>query len=460
MVMSLPLPNAVSSRLPDGPAGHFLHGNTAEYMRGRLAFLERMARTYGDVVLYRLGCDSTLLINDPALCRLVLGDWEHVDNALTTGWLFLDQSYLAVQGRERTRPRRIVHASMCPERVLSRHAEMSQCVERLVENWQVGDVRDAMGDMMRVGVEMISEALLGRDVHSWAQGTFALLSDIQVLGGAYTTSPAVQERLTFARRQGVFEAMVQVVADLVRSLPPNPEDNAPAIGLLMRMRSEGSLTDMGLIHEVCVLLLSSGSSAILALNVLYVLSSYPEVREKLEAEMAAVLAGRAPVPAELPKLPYLELVLKETLRLYPPVGLIPRQVVKDFECGGYTIPAGSQIHMSPHLLHRHPAHWDDPERFWPERFETSAVSRRALQDGAFLPFGSGIRRCIGDQLASIQVKLLIATTLQRVRLDIAPGYVPAYDVSPMGACYPSSIEVPMVVTERHARPELRRPEAP
>ncbi len=442
------MPSAAPGVVPSASPGHFLHGNTPEYMLGRLSFLRQRAEQ-GDVVRYRLGCDETYLVNDPALCRAVLSDWERIDNAMTTGWMFLDQSYLAVQGRARTRPRRVVHSAMCPQRAFGRHREMSACVERQVARWNVGEERDGMADMMQLGVEMTSQALLGCGAEVWTQGTFELLSDIQVLGGAYTRSPALQERLTFARRREVFELMVQVVERLLERLPEKADDNAPPLAALMRSRENGQLSPVGLVHEICVLLLSSGSGSLLALSTLYALSLHPEERDRVEAELGRVLGGRAPEPGDLLALPYLDRVLSETMRLYPPVGLIPRHVREDCSHGDYRFPAGSQLHISPYLLHRHPRHWDAPERFWPDRFVDSEVSTRAVRDGAFLPFGSGIRRCIGDHLALIQVKLLLATLLQRVRLDVVPGYVPDYDVSPMGACYPSSVSVPFRVSQRH-----------
>lgn len=430
---------------PPGPSGHFLHGSAPEYMVGRLAFMERMVRTYGDIVRYRLGCDVTYLINDPALCRAVFQDWDHVDNALTTGWLFLDKSYLAVQGRARALPRSIVHTSICPRSIGARHDEMVACVERMLSRYRLGETRDVLSDMMHVGVEMMSEALVGRDAHAWMTPIFDFLSDIQVLGGAYTASPELQQRLEVAARREVFEALVNALEQLLVSLPDEPERNAPPLATLLRAEQSGSLTREGLIHELGVLLLSNGSASLLAMSTLYVLALYPDVRRTLASELDRVLEGRAVSARDLSALPYLDSVLKETMRLYPPVGLIARQVVSDFRCGPLRIPAGSQIHISPHLLHRNPRHWREPERFSPERFDPSAPDHRPPPSGAYMPFGTGIRRCIGDQLAMMQVKILIATMLPRVRLALPRGYTPVYDVSPMGASYPHPVALPMVV---------------
>jgi cytochrome P450 len=183
----------------------------------------------------------------------------------------------------------------------------------------------------------------------------------------------------------------------------------------------------------------------------YLLSHYPEARQRLELEIEQAFAGALPSVEMLMGLRYLDQVIKEAMRLFPPVGLIPRQVVKDFAYRGLALPAGSQVHVSPYLLHRHARYWDDPHAFWPERFDTERLDHRPVTKGAYIPFGSGIRRCIGDQLALLEIKLMVVLTLQRFRLQVQPGFVPNYDVSPFGANFPQSVSMPMVIEPREPR---------
>jgi cytochrome P450 len=109
-------------------------------------------------------------------------------------------------------------------------------------------------------------------------------------------------------------------------------------------------------------------------------------------------------------------------------------------------------------LHRHPRYWDEPHAFRPERFDSELPGHRPVTKGAYIPFGSGIRRCIGDQLALLEIKLMVTLTLQRFRLHVEPGFVPNYDVSPFGANYPQSVNMPMVVELRE--PHVARPSQP
>src|SRR5688572_25613423 len=147
------------AQLQTGPAGHFLYGNMAEYMVGRLAFLDRMVREHGDFVRYRLGCDTTYLINDADYVRTLFADWEHVDNALTNGWLYLDQSYLAIHGRGRAQPRSVVHSAMCPRTLFAQGEPMARAVVRIPDGFVTGQTRNVLDDMLQASFEMIAKAL-------------------------------------------------------------------------------------------------------------------------------------------------------------------------------------------------------------------------------------------------------------------------------------------------------------
>ena len=151
----------------------------------------------------------------------------------------------------------------------------------------------------------------------------------------------------------------------------------------------------------------------------YELSRHPEVEAKLHAELDRVLCGRAPGVTDVPRLVYTQMVLDETLRLYP-VPWLERRAAKADRIGGHDVLAGSLIYISPYLTHRHPAFWEDPERFDPERFspERSAARPRF----AYFPFGGGPRMCIGSRLALLEAQLTLATVAQRYRMRLVPGH--------------------------------------
>jgi cytochrome P450 len=122
---------------------------------------------------------------------------------------------------------------------------------------------------------------------------------------------------------------------------------------------------------------------------------------------------------DLQKLPYLEQVVKESMRLYPPAGGATRQPLKDIELGGYVIPEGSNVAISSYAMHRDPALFPDPERFDPDRFNPEREAK--IPKYAYLPFGAGPRVCIGNVFAMMESRIILATILQRWKLSLAPG---------------------------------------
>ena len=124
---------------------------------------------------------------------------------------------------------------------------------------------------------------------------------------------------------------------------------------------------------------------------------------------------------DLPRLPYHRMVIEEAMRLYPPAWGLSRRARFDDEIGGYVLPQGAYIQVFPYVTHRHPAFWEQPAAFDPERFSEDAVAGRPRF--AYFPFGGGPRLCIGNQFALSESQLILATILARYRLQLIPGRV-------------------------------------
>ena len=126
-----------------------------------------------------------------------------------------------------------------------------------------------------------------------------------------------------------------------------------------------------------------------------------------------MLGDRAPTMADLTRLPHLARVVKETLRLYPPAWVFDRSPLRDLVVGGFTIPKGANVLISPWVVHRDPAVWPDPESFRPDRFAGDDPPART----AYFPFGDGPRSCVGNRFAEAEIALVLATILPRVDLS-------------------------------------------
>jgi len=151
-------------------------------------------------------------------------------------------------------------------------------------------------------------------------------------------------------------------------------------------------------------------------------------------ELDRVLGGRPPEWADLPALPYTRMVTEEALRLYPTVWITLRRAGEQDEIGGFAVPRGAIVLISPYLTHRHPEHWPDPEAFDPERFEEGQSAAR--HRFAYFPFGGGPRKCVGRGLAAGELQLVLAAVAQRYRLELEPGQVvdplPVMSLTPRG----------------------------
>ena len=428
-----------------GPSGHYLFGNASEYYANRLRFLDRMIATYGDLVRYRIGCDWTYLINDPRLVRDALRDWSHLDNATNDTGFALDDSFVAKQGKSRVQPRSIVHSTMCPREVTGFHAEMVIAVDDALAAWRDGQERDVLADMMRLNIEMISRTLFGRPAAAWLEPVLPVLTDLQRLSGAFTTSEVTRERMNVSQRRAMFIETESLVERFVAELLDGSGPRAPVVDILFRARDGGKLTQRQAVHEICVLLLSTSSTAVAAAWVLHCLSQQDEARANLDRELDALPAG--PIAREdLAGLTAVSTFINEALRLFPPLGLLHRTVNSDWSLGPLHMRARDRVHISPYHLHRHSAFWHRPDDFCPERFEPGSPWHRHEQQLAYFPFGFGIRRCIGEGMAWHQLQVILATVARRHRMEAM--HVPTYDVSPVGVLHPDALALPMRIRLR------------
>jgi cytochrome P450 len=149
------------------------------------------------------------------------------------------------------------------------------------------------------------------------------------------------------------------------------------------------------------------------------LSRTPDVDARLGEEIRSVLGGRAPDLADLPRLAYVEHVVTESMRLYPPAWAVAREAIEPIEIGGIRFPKGTPLWMSQWVVHRDPRHFVDPDAFRPERWADGLAKR--LPKFAYFPFGGGPRVCIGNAFAMMETTLLLATIAQRFRFEEAPG---------------------------------------
>jgi len=192
------------------------------------------------------------------------------------------------------------------------------------------------------------------------------------------------------------------------------------LSLLIAARDEegGEMTDAQVRDEALTLFLAGHETTALALTyALWLLGRHPDRQARLADELRAVLGDRPPGLADLERLRYTEMVLMETMRLYPPAWALGRRATQEIEVGGFRFPKGAEFIMSQWVVHRDPRRFDEPESFRPERWEGDLAQR--LPRFAYFPFGGGPRVCIGNRFAMMEAKLVLAGALQRFRFAAA-----------------------------------------
>jgi cytochrome P450 len=213
-----------------------------------------------------------------------------------------------------------------------------------------------------------------------------------------------------------------IIYDIIerRRVQPGSGDAGDLLSVLLRAQDdEGSgMTDRQLRDEVMTLFLAGHETTAITLSwAWYLLATNPTVAAKLDAELST-LAGEAPTVDALHRLPYTAKVIRETLRLYPPVWTLEgRRAVRDCTIGGHRIKAGTVMLLSPWVTHRDPRFYADPQRFDPDRWTDDFTKQ--LPRYAFFPFGGGQRLCIGQSFAEMEAALILATIGQRFHLALA-----------------------------------------
>jgi cytochrome P450 len=215
--------------------------------------------------------------------------------------------------------------------------------------------------------------------------------------------------------------LYRIIAE--RQAEKNPHRHNDLLALLMNAMDEdgGQMTPQQLRDEAMTLFIAGHETTAQMLAwTWFLLGGHPAAEERLHEELHRVLGGRAPETADFGNLPYLQAVMNETLRLYPPAYIMARTSIESFELGGYDFPVGTTVLMSPWVMHRDARYYDQPDEFRPERWLEGLGSR--LPAGAFFPFGDGPRRCIGQGFALLEAAIVIGTLAQRFRFRLVPGH--------------------------------------
>jgi cytochrome P450 len=342
---------------------------------------------------------------------------------------------LAADGENWRRQRQRVQPAFHPDRLNVLERAVTEEMDALESRWQGveqrGESIDAFKEMLELGLRILARTMFSRDVDSVidpvlnAFRTVHRFIDPFSLANLLDPPPLVRRLLSpgfskFDRARQVFD---DVIYTLIKDRQASDTHSGDILSMLIRSRDEEKgevMTPRQVRDEVMVTMMAGHEPTATAITwTLYLLALHPDAERRACEEVRQVLGDRRCTLADVPRLHYLKMVIEESLRIFPPAWGIDRTAVKDDIIDGYRIPAGSTVAISTYVLHHHPKYWDNPEGFDPLRFADGQDQTRPTY--AYFPFGGGARRCIGFRFAMTQMPLVIATLLQRHRLELAPG---------------------------------------
>ncbi|WP_435333285.1 cytochrome P450 [Haloarchaeobius sp. TZWWS8] len=417
------MPKSSTDWRPPGPRGLPILGNTLDASRDLLSFRTAVARTYGPIASFETLGQEFCLLTDPDLIEQVL---VHENQRYVKGDLFqrllspvVGKGLLTSEGEFWRRQRHLIQPAFAPE-ALAHYADvMVEETEAWVDGWDDGEVHEMHEEMLSLAGEIVARALFGVDVSDRTEVVGEGLDAIMAYSENLLAS-MLPDWLPLPKRRRLERSMEEldaVVADIVEERRQDPGEDVVSALLAAEDEDGQGMSDQQIRDEVMTLFLAGHETTALTLSfTLFALAQQPAVERRLVDELDEALGGDPPTVADLRKLDYLDKVVTESMRLYPPVHAIVREPTQDVELGGFTIPAGTPISMPQWTVHRDPEYYDDPMTLRPERWTDEFESQ--LPRYAYFPFGGGPRRCIGDRMATMEAKLLLAIILQEYHLEL------------------------------------------
>ena len=407
---------------PPGPRQRFPGEHALALWRDPLGSLLALAREYGDIARWHFrGTDYILLVNPEHIRKVLVTDHA----AFTKGRVLqevkglLGEGLLTSEGEIHRRRRRSIQPAFLHERIASFADDMVAAAADVSSRWYGGRRLDIHQEMMRLTLNIVGRTLFGADLDGRAaeiREALGLILERQ----ARSVRPFSRalDRLPVSTRRGYERAQERLEGAVAELIAVGRASDTEEHGLLAALAdgSERQARD-----EAMTILLTGHETMANALTWTWaMLARHPKVERKLHAELGDVLDGGLPTAAQVPALPYTEMVFRETLRLCPPVWRLGRRALVDYEVDGYLIRAGSIVVMSPFVTQRDARFFPEPLRFDPERWGSEEACQRPRF--SYFPFGGGPRVCIGEGFALVEGKLILATLAQRWRPRPAPGH--------------------------------------
>jgi cytochrome P450 len=419
------------NHVPPGPKGLPILGLALDVRKDPLGTLQRLAHEYGDIVSMPVMRTSRVLLNCPEYVQqLLILDHAKLHKSVLTKLVvgpLLGQGLLISEGDFWRRQRRLAQPAFHRSRTNEYSPVMVECALDQTRNWRSGETRNIAEEMMKLTLEVAVRTLFGTslagDSDSIGKAMTFLMRYYLRRGRSPWRVPASWPTPANRRARREVKYMDSLIYGIISDRKKDTQRRNDLLSLLMAaMHEDGSqMTEQQVRDESMTLFVAGHETTALSLAwTWYLLGENPAAEACLDEELRTVLGGRPAEVSDLERLPYLNAVVHESLRLYPPAYMMARMNVETVRVGGYEIPPGSTLLASQWVMHRDARFYEQPERFVPERWLDGLEQR--LPPGAYFPFGDGPRRCIGQGFAQLETALVIAAIAQKFRFRLKKGF--------------------------------------
>lgn len=406
------------------------HLGLLRLFRDPLRVLPRLWREHGEIAALSRGDPSIVCAFGPAFHQQLLPrakEFEHLDDipmrvpegSALSRTLF---NLTVINGADHRRQRRLMMPAFGRSVIHGYRDDMVELAGSRLARWRTGSQVDANREMTELTLDVMMRCLFGLSPGEDA-------AEVGRLGTSFLehmTSPATAMLpldlpwLPFGRFMRLCERFEERLIEMIEQRRASRDQAQDVLSLLIRAADEdGSrLTDRELLGNMGLLFVAGHETTAHALSwTLFLLAQHPQIQLELREELRGELHGDAPTVEQLARLPLLDAIVDESLRLLPPTYvLFIRRAMGEFELGPYRMPEGSLVVLSPLVAHHLPEVFEEPERFRPERWASRKPSPFEL-----VPFGAGPRLCLGASFAAQEIRLVLAMIVQRHGLRMLPG---------------------------------------
>jgi cytochrome P450 len=399
-----------------------------------ILLFEHLTNTYGKMAHYRVGPSDIVLVGEPEFIReiLIVQAQNFIKERTQKRMkILLGEGLITSDGESHKRQRRIAAPAFHRQRIQAYGAIMAERAAAMRESWREGAEIDISAEMMRLSLEVVARTLFAQEV---TENILIINHEVNAIMKLYNflvALPRAEDYLHWPipglmRFRRARRRLDEVVYRMIAEHRAAGVDRGDLLSMLLRSRDveqdSSGLNEEQLRDEVLTIFLAGYETVANALAWTWMLlAQNPAAEAKLHEELDHVLCGRLPTVDDLPQLRYTEMVLAESMRLYPPAWAMGRQAVRDVTLGPYLFPAGTYFFFSQYIIQRSAEHFPDPLRFDPERFSEEQKAGRSKF--VYFPFGAGGRQCIGEAFAWMESTLVLATIAQRWRLSLIPNQV-------------------------------------